>query len=154
MLGQWKYHGVRGLAWPLAGLLTGAVGAAVSREGAVDLLVPIALHDRRRRVRGFNQAEVLARLSGFDHGLAVAAALLQRTRSTGQQAKLKTVAARRSNLTGAFAAQRPASGGLRVGLVDDLVTSGSTCESAAAALTAQGWQVCWVAALGLAAATG
>lgn len=153
-LGQWKYHGIRGLAWPLAGLLTCAVGAAIGRDGAVDFLVPIALHGRRHRLRGFNQSEVLARLSGLEHDLSVAATLLRRTRSTGQQAKLKSVAARKMNLTGAFAAQKPTDGRLRIGLVDDLVTSGSTCESAAAVLAAQGWQVRWVAALGLAAAAG
>lgn len=163
-LGRWKYHGVRGLAWPLAGLLDSAVNAAVARDGDVDYLVPVALHGRRRRERGFNQAEVLAHLVGPNHGVPVAPDILRRTRSTGQQAKLKTAAGRQANLAGAFVARdtcgagpgqgtgRP--GGRRVGLVDDLVTSGATCAAAAEALAARGWQVRWVVALGLAAAAG
>jgi len=156
VLGQWKYHGVRGLAWPLSGLLTAAVGAAIARDGPVDLLVPVALHSRRRRIRGFNQAEVLAQLAGHQLGIQVAGGLLERVRTTGQQAKLKTAADRRRNLAGAFVVRpglEPAAG-RRIGLVDDLVTSGATCGAAAAALTGAGWEVTWIAALGVAVAAG
>jgi len=154
VLGQWKYHGVRGLAWPLAPLARAAVSAAVNREGPVEQLVPVALHTRRRRARGFNQAEVLARLAAAGEDVRVRTDLLRRVRSTGQQAKLDSAAARRENVRGAFAAakalQRPT--GRRVGLVDDLVTGGTTCDAAVRALAAAGWQVAWVAVLGLASA--
>jgi len=167
VLGQWKYHGVRGLAWPLAQL----VGAAVATANAarpVDYLVPIPLHRRRQRVRSFNQAAVLAHLAAADAHLAAADAhlawpavpavrtdVLRRVRATGQQAKLKNDMAREVNLAGAFAAVRAPAGSLRptVGLVDDLVTGGATCDAATRALQAAGWDVRWVAALGLAAAT-
>jgi predicted amidophosphoribosyltransferase len=158
VLGQWKYHGVRGLAWPLAPLACAAVAAAVAQDGAVGQLVPVALHGRRRRARGFNQAEVLARLATADApaGPAVRVDLLRRTRATGQQARLDTDDDRRRNVAGAFAAVRgPVPGDdCRVGLVDDLVTGGTTAEAAGAALQAAGWQVVWVAALGLAAGGG
>lgn len=154
-LSQWKYHGVRGLAWPLAGLMTAAMARASEVDGAVDVLVPIALHRRRQRVRGFNQAAVLAHLGRSGDGCPVRTDLLRRVRATGQQAKLGDEAARRANLAGAFTAvparyqkRRPT-----VGLVDDLVTGGTTCDVAVAALAAAGWNVCWVATLGLAAAT-
>jgi len=153
LVGRFKYHGVRGLAWPLARLLRAPLRAACAASGHVDLLVPVALHARRRRVRGFNQAEVLARLLAAEADLAVAADVLVRRRHTGQQAKLKSVLERRRNLAACFAA-RPAAGsaagGVRVGLVDDLVTSGWTALSAARALGAAGWDVKWVLALGLA----
>jgi predicted amidophosphoribosyltransferase len=154
-LGQWKYHGVRGLAWPLSRLLQPAVQAAQARDGLVGQMVPIALHARRRRQRGFNQAEVLARMvAAIDPaGPVVRTDLLRRTRSTGQQAKLDSDESRRRNMAGAFAATSPPAGGddPRVGLIDDLVTGGATVSAAAEALTAAGWQVVWIAALGLAA---
>ncbi len=156
VLGQWKYHGVRGLAWPLAALLTSAMTAALAAGGAVDVLVPVPLHGRRRRERGFNQAEILARLAGRELGLPVAGGLLRRCRRTDQQARLGSVAARRRNLAGAFVAGRDAVAGQRrrVGLVDDLITSGATCVAAREALTRAGWQVCWTVALGVAAGAG
>jgi len=155
-LGQWKYHGVRGLAWPLARLLEVAVTAAEIRHGPADCLVPIALHARRRRQRGFNQAAVLAQLvaAGNDHSVRID--ILQRIRATGQQAKLTTDTERQRNLVGAFAARvgGESTGLRRVGLIDDLVTGGTTCDEAVRALRAAGWDVAWVAALGLAIAPG
>lgn len=152
VLSQWKYHGVRGLAWPLVPLVSAAVETAVRQCGAVDLLVPVALHGRRRRQRGFNQATILARLGGAGAGGRVRTDLLQRNRSTGQQAKLDTEKARLANVAGAFAARFGPEPGpnLRVGLLDDLVTGGTTCDAAVSALRARGWDVCWAVAAGLA----
>ncbi len=113
---------------------------------------PVALHGRRQRQRGFNQALVLARFGVAPSTGRVQSDLLRRTRWTGQQAKLDTAEARQANVAGAFAVRRdPVPGaGRRIGLVDDLVTGGTTCDSAVAALRASGWQVSWVVALGLA----
>ncbi len=107
-------------------------------------------------MRGFNQAGVLASLVALEAGISVRSDLLQRTRSTTQQAKQDSQDMRLSNVRGAFKAPRgPANCALRrVGLVDDLVTGGATCEAAAQVLSAAGWHVCWVAALGMAAAVG
>ncbi len=76
ILGHWKYHGLRGLAWPLARLLGAAMVSAVDSDGPVDLVVPVALHRRRRRIRGYNQAEVLARLAGRQGGARAETRLL------------------------------------------------------------------------------
>ncbi len=147
LLTQWKYHGVRGLAWPLADLVAAAVAAACESAGPVDCLVAVPLHRRRRRLRGFNQAEVLARL--IPGGRPVRTDILRRGRSTGQQAKLTSDHERRANVADAFVAC-PVQGAPRVGLVDDLVTGGATGDAAARALAAAGWKVAWMAALGLA----
>ncbi len=157
VLSQWKYHGVRGLAWPLTALLQSAVVAA-SQATPVDYLVPVALHGRRRRVRGFNQASVIAHLVAEQRLMAGVSApairtdVLRRVRSTGQQAKLNDQLARQMNLAGAFKAKEAPDRGVQssVGLIDDLVTGGATCEAATGALQAAGWNVSWVAALGLA----
>ncbi len=158
LVGQFKYHGVRGLAWPLARMLRKPLAAACQKWGEVDALVPVPLHSRRRRVRGFNQAEILARLLTSDSETPVLTRILTRHRNTGQQAKITASSERRSNLAGSFKATPPvghAAGpsgdARRIGLVDDLVTSGWTAACAADTLRAAGWDVRWILALGLAA---
>ncbi|MFT5233062.1 MAG: putative amidophosphoribosyltransferase [Candidatus Krumholzibacteriia bacterium] len=148
---HWKYHGVRGLAWPLAELLRPALEEATRYHGAVDIIVPIPLHKHRLRARGFNQAQMLAELAGNTE-TQVRLNLLRRKRSTGQQAKLSLERERRRNMLGAYLAQGPSDQevGRRIGLVDDLVTGGMTCEAAVSALQGAGWQVAWVVCLGLA----
>lgn len=157
LVGGLKYHGLRGLAWPLSRLMTAPLERMQSEEPVVGL-VPVPLHGRRRRVRGFNQAEILTRLLSRESGLPVIDDILVRRRNTGQQAKIKDPESRRQNLANSFRAKPPrgvegASGEapVRIGLVDDLVTSGWTTVMAAAALRAAGWEVSWVLALGLAA---
>ena len=152
VVSAWKYHGRRGLAWPLAELAGQAWDLAVATGGEVDRLVPVPLHGRRLRERGFNQADVLARLLGQARGVAVSPDLARRTRATAQQAKL---ASRREvrdhNVRGVFAARARSDGEAgRVGLIDDLVTSGATATALAASLDAAGWHVSWVLAPGLA----
>jgi predicted amidophosphoribosyltransferase len=158
LVGQFKYHGVRGLAWPLANMLRKPLATARQKWGEVDALVPVALHSRRRRVRGFNQAEILARLLTSGSETPVLSDILVRHRNTGQQAKITSASERRSNLSASFQAFPPVGRGAghsgcakRIGLVDDLVTSGWTAASAADTLRAAGWDVRWILALGLAA---
>jgi predicted amidophosphoribosyltransferase len=160
VVGAWKYHGVRGLAWPFARALATAARAdplpngesASSGPAAADTLVAVPLHGRRRRARGFNQALMLAELAAPLLGLAVGRDALIRTRATAQQARLADAAARQRNLEGAFAARAPRGDGHRALLVDDLVTAGATARAAATALRAAGWEVTGVLALGLALA--
>lgn len=160
VVGAWKYHGVRGLAWPFARALATAARtaplpiaeAASPLPAAADTLVAVPLHARRRRARGFNQALMLAELAAPLLGLAVGYGALVRTRATAQQARLADAAARQRNLEGAFAARAPQGDRRRALLVDDLVTAGATARAAATALRAAGWEVAGVLALGLARA--
>lgn len=149
-----KYHGLRGLLWPLAEVAAAAAPLALGAGGECDLLVPVPLHQGRRRQRGYNQAEVLAALLAVVLGRPAAARLLRRSRPTGQQARIPSGdARRRANVAGAFAAAAPPPGaGLRVGLVDDLATSGQTVAAAAAALQRAGWRPVWALVVGAAAA--
>jgi len=148
----WKYRGRRGLAWPLADLAGQAWDLAVATGGSVDRLVPVPLHGRRLRERGFNQAEVLARLLGHERDVAVSPDLVRRTRATAQQAKLPSrQEVRDLNVSGVFAARSRCNGeAQRVGLIDDLVTSGATAVAVAASLDEAGWRVSWVLSPGLA----
>jgi ComF family protein len=141
-----KFHRQWRLAEPLGDLLAGATFPLLP---AVDVIAPVPLHPTRRRERGFNQAELLARRCGRRLGRPVRADLLARICATPSQVRLST-AERHANVRGAFAA-RPAAAaevaGRAVLLVDDVCTSGATLTAAAAALHAAGAAAVWGAAV-------
>ncbi len=153
LVGQLKYHGVRGLAWPLAGIAAPALALLAPHVGPADVLVPMPLHRDRRRERGFNQAELLARLLGAGCGRTIRADVARRRRATGQQARLPAAGPERAgNVLGAFAAAPAGADAPGAILVDDLATTGHTLAAAAAALQGAGWRV--RAAVVVAAASG
>jgi ComF family protein len=96
-------------------------------------VIPVPLHPRRLRERGFNQAALLARGIARSWGVHVAARALQRVRDTPSQTGLGR-RARRRNLAGAFQCRLASPLPDRVWLVDDVVTTGSTLEEAARVL--------------------
>ena len=102
-----------------------------------ELVVPVALHPRRLRARGFNPAALLAGALARDAGLRHDPAALMRIRDTPSQTGLDR-RARRRNVAGAFRARGDLAGVGRVWLVDDVVTSGSTTAAAARALARGG----------------
>jgi ComF family protein len=151
LVGAWKYSGIRGLAWPLAEALTQRIRSEKVELLAGAGLIPVPLHWRRQCQRGFNQAEVLARLLGRATGLPVMDSVARRVRSTAQQARIEDRDRRRQNLQGAFRVRPPRPGESRpLFLVDDLVTSGATILSLARACSEAGWEVRGGIALGVA----
>jgi ComF family protein len=102
---------------------------------SLDIVVPVPLHRRRARSRGFNQSELLARAVARPLGLPVASRVLRRSRDTPAQSALPA-AARRRNVRGAFTCRRL--DGEHVLLVDDVLTTGATAEAAARAMLAAG----------------
>ncbi len=127
-----KYRGQRRLADPLASALAERWRRA-GRGGDVVTWVPV--HPSRRRERGFDQAEELARRMAAELGLAVAPLLERRQRTTAQHALGQ--AERASNTTTAFGPSpvlRAAYGNAWAVLVDDILTTGATLEGCAAAL--------------------
>jgi len=122
-----KYDGRRSLARPLALLMQARGREALT---GADLAVPVPLHPSRRRERGFNQADDLAR----HVGLPVMSAL-RRIRATAAQADLPA-ARRHGNVKNAFAVhcRARALDGKVVVLIDDVSTTGATLDACARAL--------------------
>jgi ComF family protein len=137
-----KYEGRRSIAPPLGALMRSA-GADLLR--GADVVVPVPLHPRRERARGFNQADDLSRALGLP-----VRPLLRRIRYTTSQIELPKDE-RQRNVREAFAlADTPSAFALGasadkkglsphvVVLVDDVSTTGATLESCASVLKAAG----------------
>lgn len=104
----------------------------------VDLITWVPLHPQRRRRRGYDQAELLARRVGELSGIP-AAPSLEKIRATGTQSQLQDESERRANVEGAYRALPDVDlAGKRVVLVDDVLTTGATMAQCAACLRVAG----------------
>jgi ComF family protein len=126
---RFKYQDRSDLADALGSLMAEAAGRW---SGRVDGVVPVPLHWRRRRSRGYDQAALLAK--PIAKSLVVPALLrgLRRVRHTPSQVDLP-YHARQRNVAGAFAPARLGRA-RRVLLVDDVRTTGATLNAASRAL--------------------
>lgn len=113
-----------------------AAQLAARNDPLPQLIVPMPLHRTRLRSRGFNQALELARPVARRLGVTLDYSALVRQRATGPQTELP-LAARARNVRGAFRAARDLRG-LRIALVDDVMTTGHTAAAAAGALRKAG----------------
>jgi len=125
----------------LAELLGRALAVLTSQDTELrqaDLICAVPLHPARRRERGYNQSELLARRVSAETGIAFADALLRKS-NTPSQTSRSSIAHRRKNVKGAFRAKPGiAVNGARVVLVDDVMTSGATLDEAAQTLLGAG----------------
>ncbi len=139
----YKYRFIQAFAKPLGTWLAGRVteiGLPLP-----DVCIPVPLHPRRLRFRGFNQSELLAHTLAdtLAPGLAlpVRTDILRRTRYTRPQMKTHTRAERLGNLAGAFAlvaANTPLIRDKSIWLIDDVATTGTTLEECARILKQSG----------------
>lgn len=131
-----KYRGERRLAEPLAA----ALAERWARAGAGgELLTWVPVHPSRRRERGFDQAEALARAMAIPLDLPVLGCLVRRRRTVAQHALGQEQ--RAHNVGGVFAAAESASAALAgrwVIVVDDVMTTGATLSGCARALLEAG----------------
>jgi ComF family protein len=103
-----------------------------------DVMIPVPVHATRKRERGYNQAEKIAREASRHLGLPVVAGALVRVRATGTQTKLNREQ-RGRNLEKAFACRKPGSvRGKRILIVDDVFTTGATVGRCVELLRAAG----------------
>lgn len=121
-----------------AGLLGGLLADHLERGAwpRPEMLLPVPLHPRRLRARGFNQAAELARPVADRLGVPLHPHGCRRVRDTPAQSGLEAPA-RRRNVRGAFAVDARV-GGRRVALVDDVVTTGHTVAELARVLVVAG----------------
>ena len=131
-----KYERIDTLAQPLGRFLVNGL----PRDLQFDCIVPVPLHWMRKWSRGFNQAELLARVLARHTALPIFSKALTRKRATSAQAGLSD-AERQANTEGAFRVppgRRAALQGRHVLLIDDVLTTGATLSAASRALRRAG----------------
>lgn len=131
----WKFH--QRLDWTRALAQTWAESWGGQAPSRPECLLPVPLHARRLRERGYNQALLLARHWGKRWRIPVRPGALRRCRNTRHQTGL-SAAARRENLDAAFSlhGRLPA----HVAIVDDVMTTGTTAAQLAELLRQGGVQ--------------
>jgi len=141
-----KYRNLRALAPSLAELMHGYL---MENPVTGNVLVPVPLHRKRHRERGYNQSALLARELGRLSGLKVVDNCLVRHSYAPPQARSASVGERRNNVAGTFACRDGQLRGREVILVDDVSTSGATLDACAGALKSAGAVVVWGLVLAL-----
>lgn len=126
---QFKYHNRRVFGEFYAEELFRLYGEKI-KEWGIDVIVPVPLHPRRRRMRGYNQTEIIAKHLGKLTGIPVEKNWVRRIRYTEPQKKLNDKE-RRKNLENAFCIQKQCREYERVLLIDDIYTTGSTIDTIA-----------------------
>jgi ComF family protein len=124
-----KYEGDRALGRCLGQMLAEVLGTDCRH---VDAIVTVPLHRERLRERGFNQALEIGRAVSASLRRPILRAGIARTRATAPQTSLSCVQ-RRANLAAAFTVTRALSG-LRIAVLDDVITTGATVNALAAEL--------------------
>jgi ComF family protein len=148
-----KYEQVLPAAAVLGRLLAeGVRGLESSWSQRPVLIIPVPLHARKLRQRGFNQSELIARefikLKGGTNCAALQTRVLQRRRETESQIGL-TRHQRRENIRGAFTVVKPQGvAGREILLVDDVFTTGTTVSECARVLLRAGASKVFVATVG------
>ncbi len=113
------------------------------------LIIPVPLHPRRERWRGFNQAELIARCFSDYFNLEISVGKLVRIKHRKPQTKLNKKD-RKNNIKNCFAWRAGGLSGRNIILVDDVATTGSTLNECARVLKENGAGEVW----GLVAANG
>lgn len=132
-----KYKGHTELGFTLGKMLGERLKLSAAWQDA-ELIIPVPLHPKKQRSRGYNQSECIADGIAAVLGIPVYTTQLIRKLNTGTQTR-KTRYNRFENMKAVFAVTEPALlAGKHVLLVDDVITTGSTLESCAQVLLNSG----------------
>ncbi|TYC58268.1 ComF family protein [Marinobacter sp. BW6] len=137
MISRYKYNGQRKFGRPLMADFAGFLEKAL-HDGRIlkpEALVPAPMDSRRRRQRGFNQAQDIAETLGGHLNIPVSTGLVERVRRVRAQRELNREA-RLANLRGVFEVTSVVPE--RLAIVDDVVTTGATVRVLASVLRQAG----------------
>ena len=144
LIHKYKYAFAKDLSFVLGKIISGSLG----QNGAPlpDAIIPVPLHGRRKRWRGFNQSELLAEYIGKNllpnFPLPVLNDILVRKKYSRPQMRIKDHSARKKNITSAFALSKDFSPcrieEKNILLVDDVATTGATLFECARVLKSAG----------------
>jgi len=135
-----KYRNLRAIAGLLAQWLNDYL---VTNPVPGEVVVPVPLHPKRLRERGYNQSRLLAKELAKLTGLPLVDDCLIRRRYSPPQARTATVVERRINVANAFFCRDQRLKGKQVLLIDDVSTSGATLDGCARALKKAGAASVW-----------
>lgn len=133
---QFKYHNRRIYAEFYAKEWWRLYGSKL-KEWDIDVIIPIPLHPKRRRKRGYNQSEILATELGKHCGIPVERKAVARVINTRPQKELNDKA-RKKNVEEAFCVTKYWKHARNVLLIDDIYTTGNTIDSVASILREKG----------------
>lgn len=143
-----KYHGLKEIGFML-GKMYGSELSSTPFSGA-DMIIPVPLHPRKKRKRGFNQSEWIARGIGQSLDIPVRNSVLKRNQNTPTQTR-KSRFERWQNVERAFVADNSESlENKKIILVDDVITTGATLEACANVLKRSANVKIFIATLGVA----
>jgi len=125
-----KYGGIRRIGRELGGLLSSI------QLPEIDILVPVPLHIDKLRKREFNQSAILAKECAKAWKIPLSLTILVKVKNTLDQASLEAKE-RWSNVKNAYAVTKSIKG-LKVGVLDDVVTTGATLMECAKVLKKAG----------------
>jgi ComF family protein len=132
-----KRYRANSLRMAVARLLADQLAPRIADE-PLDVVLPVPMHWTRRLFNGINSPEVFATRLAGQLDLPVRCDLLRRRRSTQLQAPL-SIPQRKANVRGAFSLTRGTDvRDARILLVDDVLTTGATCQEVARTLRAAG----------------
>ncbi|MBN1340697.1 MAG: ComF family protein [Bacteroidales bacterium] len=130
LIHRFKYKGVREIG-SFLGELYGHDLKNCHQMQAVDLIIPVPLHEKKQRKRGFNQSEIIARGISIALSKPVDCTLLTRKSASDTQTR-KSRYNRWENVSEIFEVSDPARAeGKNILLIDDVITTGSTLEACA-----------------------
>ena len=138
---QFKYHNRRIYGRFYAEEMYRLYGKKLEDWG-IDVIIPIPLHPKRRRKRGYNQAEIIAKHLGRLSGIKVDPKAVVRVNDTKPQKQLNPKE-RKRNLQRAFRVYKKWEPVKRILLIDDIYTTGNTIDAVAKVLKEKGACKVW-----------
>lgn len=119
---------------------------SITEQAPPDLLIPMPLHPKRLKERGFNQSLEIAKTISKQLNIKLDYTACIRTKYSQPQASLP-LKQRANNIKDAFKCTKPLTG-LRIALIDDVMTTGASMNALAKAVKAKGAShvECWVIA--------